>query len=424
MRNSIFDFGRHEPHARFFSQEIVRASAALTGLCLAVLVFSDAAHGDEWAMTPSIQLKTQHNDNLYLSSDSPVSVWGYTASPLMALSKRTAASRLDMEGRLIFNHYSESSVTDPNVQSIKLTGQINSRRSTWGLRSSFKRDTTIATVTDVQNEEQDVGNAEGDVDTNLVQIQVRRNQLRADPFFSYRLTERDSVGLKYTLNHTTYSDEGASALFDYKRQGVEAVLSRSLARNDRISATVSASNYKAPDADTDTDDYALRASWMHNYATDLRGDVSFGLRSTSSNQGGEQIDSSGSVYNASLTKRYSELTSYRFKVERSLRASGAGVVVQSDSFNMDFSHDLSSRLSFSTSLNAHRNQSADFLSSSVDRTYYNVEPQLSWNITRLWSLDGSYQYSWQKYDDQQNSASSNSIFLAIDYAWPKMAVSR
>jgi hypothetical protein len=373
-------------------------------------------------MAPSLLLKALHDDNIFLNNDDPVSVWGYTISPLIGLSRQTAASKTNMEGRLIFNRYTDDEIDDPDVQSIALQSQATSRRSTWGIRSDLRRDTTTNTITGSLNEEDD--GADKDIDANLVTVQVRRNRLDAAPFFNYRLTERDSVRLRYILQRTFYSDEASSSLFDYRRQGVEASFSRSLARSDSVTAIASASNYKAPDAGTETDDYSIQGSWIHNYATDLRSKVSVGLSTKSTEQGGESIDSTGSIFGLGLTKQYSELTFYNVQIERKLRPSGAGVVVQSDSFDLNLSHAFSSRWSSSLAISAYKNRSLDFFSSSVDRIYYELEPQLSWKITRFWYIDASYKYRWQKYDVEQDSADSNAVFLAIDYAWPKMAVSR
>lgn len=382
------------------------------------------AQADEWSLNPSLQLKTQYDDNIFLSSTSPVSTWGYSASPIFVLGNRTAASSLEMEGRLIFNAYSESSVTDPNVQTLNLRGRVNTLRSTWGIQSSIKRDTTIATVVDAQNQDQNSGDQEVNVDENLVERQVRRTQANVQPLCTFRLTETDSIRAAYRIIRTTFSDAGTAELVDYKQERAEAGLAHQLDRNNRLSVTVTASTYKAVNADTVTDNYELRTGWFHTYAEDLRGDLSFGFRTVSSTQGDEQIDSTGGVLGVSLRKQGSELTSYRLGVQRRLSPSGAGVMVQNDSLTIDYSRAITARLKFTTSANLYRNESIDFLASSVDRRYFDVEPQLSWKITRLWSLDGSYQYKWQKYSEQGVSASSNAIFLAVDYAWPTMAVSR
>jgi hypothetical protein len=417
MRKAIFESGRGKPHPRFFPR-LAPAVFALAGLGAC----PGAVFGAEWAMAPSLQLKAQHDDNIFLTNDDPVSASGFTISPLITLSRQTAASTTNMEGRLIFNRYTDDEIDDPDVQTITLQSQATERRSTWGINSDLKRDTTTNTITGTLNE--DDSGADKDIDANLVTVQVRRNRLDAAPFFNYRLTERDSVRLRYILQRTFYTDEPSSSLFDYKRQGVEASFLRSLARSDSVTATVNASNYKAPDAGTETDDYSAQGSWTHNYATDLRSKVSLGISTKSTKQGDERIDSTGSIFGLGLIKQYSELTSYNVQIGRRLRPSGAGVVVQSDSFDLDLSHAFSSRWSSSLAISAYKNRSLDFFSSSVDRVYYEIEPQLSWKITRFWYIDASYKYRWQKYDAEQDSADSNAVFLAIDYAWPKMAVSR
>jgi hypothetical protein len=45
-------------------------------------------------------------------------------------------------------------------------------------------------------------------------------------------------------------------------------------------------------------------------------------------------------------------------------------------------------------------------------------------ITRLWSLDGSYRYRWQMFEEQDEAATGNAVYLSVNYAWPNIAVSR
>ena len=137
-----------------------------------------------------------------------------------------------------------------------------------------------------------------------------------------------------------------------------------------------------------------------------------------------EVDSSGTLFDFSLTKKYSELTTYKLIMGQSLHPSGVGALLLNESLRGMFSHNISPKLSVTVWGTAFKNQSVDFFRGGADRVYYEVEPGFRWMLSRLWSIDGSYRYRWQKYDEEDDAATGNSVYMAANYAWPRMSVSR
>jgi hypothetical protein len=327
--------------------------------CLILMTVSCASYADEWSMTPSIQIRDQYDDNIYLSAGSPISVWGGSVSPLLDIERRTAASAFGVGGRLIFNRYSEDTVRDTNIQLLTFTGRSDARNSRFRLTGFYKRDTTITTATVERDDEQDGDGASdaGDVDANLVEVQARRSQLSLGPSWTYALNRVTSIRLGYSLNDTTYSNDAGTSLVDYRRQGVNVGLTRVLAQRDLLNVAANVDYYEAPDKGTETDNYGISAGLRHDFSPMLRGEIALGVQSVATTRNNEEIESIGSSFNVSLVKKYTELTTYRFSLERGLYPSGAGTLVLSDRFQALLSHDLSPRLIFSVRANAYSNQS-------------------------------------------------------------------
>lgn len=392
-------------------------------LVIPVLFMSFPIQADQWAVTPSVQMRASHDDNINLSVDNPISVWGSSISPLLDLSKRSAASSYGIGGRLIFNRYSEESVQDTNIQLLTFSGRTTTRLSRFGLSGSYKRDTTFATVTDTSSDDDD-GQLTGDVDAGLVRTQVRRNRLLLRPSWRYTLSEVMSIDMRYMFNDTTYSGDGSEVLTDYLRQSAELTVIRRLSERSNITATAGAGRYTTSGEGTDTDDYSLSAGFRHEFSPMLTMQVGVGVRSAISTIDDSDVETTGTLINASLSGNLSELTTYRITASENFQPSGIGALVLSDSLSWDMSHDLSQKLSVSLWATAFRNQSVDFNRAASDRTHYDVEPGFRWKLGREWSMDGSYRYRWQKYRDDDEAASSNAVYLAVNYAWPRMAVSR
>lgn len=388
---------------------------------------SGIACSDQWALTPSISMRGQYDDNINMSVDAPVSDWYATVSPLLDARKSTATSSIGVGARLIFNRYSDANRRDTNIQLFTFSGRNRSRLSRYDLTGSYKRDTTIMTTVtraDDDGEEQDGTDDVGDVDDNIVQTIVRRGQLLLRPSWSYEFGRMSSLRLGYSLNLTTYGDEAGTSLVDYGRQGVDASLIRRLSQKDQITVGAVASYFEAPDRGSETDDYSIFTRWGHAYSELLHGELALGILSATTTFEGDEAESTGWLYEASLRKKARDLTTYRAVLGRRPYPSGRGTLVLSDYLRANMAHAISPRLSFSIWADARRNESLDFFGSSTDRTYYSIEPGFRWMITRLWSLDGSYRYRWQKFDQFDDTAAGNAVYLAIDYAWPNIAVSR
>lgn len=402
---------------------------ATTAVCafLVIVLQSGVSEADEWSLTPSVQARNQYDDNIFLSVDDPVSTWGGSLSPLIDLRKRTTTGFLGIGARLIFNRYAEDEIRDTNIQLLTISGRSNTRLSRYNLTGSYRRDTTIATVSVApEDDDEETGQTVDapDVDASLVETQVRRNRLSLRPSWTYSMTRLTSLSLSYSLNSTIYSDDAGTSLQDYRRHGISAAITHRLTQGDLLSVNAGAGTYKSPDRGSETDDYSLSIGLSHNYSRLLRGDVTVGVRSSTTTFNDVEDDTTGGSLSASLVKKSTESTTYRFQAGRNLYPSGAGTLVLSDHLQARVLHQVSPLLSFSLIAHGYKNRSPDFFSGSVDRQYYDLEPGFRYSLTRLWSLDGSYRYRWQEYDNQSDSADSNAVFLAINYAWPRLAVSR
>ncbi|MBK8161677.1 MAG: outer membrane beta-barrel protein [Gammaproteobacteria bacterium] len=402
---------------------------ATTAMCaVLILVLQTGVSGaDEWSLTPSVQLRNQYDDNIFLSVDDPVSTWGGSLSPLIDLRKRTTTGFLGIGARLIFNRYATDEIRDTNIQLLTISGRSATQLSRYNLTGSYRRDTTIATVSAApEDDDEEDGQAVDapDVDAGLVETQVRRNRLSLRPSWTYSLARLTSLRLSYSLNSTNYSDDAGTSLEDYRRYRISAAITHRLTQGDQLSVNVGAGTYKSPDRGSETDDYSLSVGLSHNYSPLLRGNVTVGVRSSTTTFNDVEDDSTGGSLTASLVKKSTELTTYRFQAGRNLYPSGAGTLVLSDHLQARVLHQISPVLSFSLFANVQKNSSPDFFSGSVDRLYYDIEPGFRYLLTRLWSIDGSYRYRWQEYEDRADSADSNAVFVAINYAWPRLAVSR
>lgn len=391
-------------------------------------VLSPLAHGAEWSLNPSVQAKTSYNTNLYVSASNPISLWGATVSPMLNASRRTANSGILLGGLAIFTKYSKKLATNPNAQYVTLSSYYNTLLNKWRFKGHYKRDTTSTTVTEVQavdstDSTSTDGTGSSVVNINLVPVEVRQNHLYLEPSWDRQLTELTHFLLSYSFDDVFYDNTAGTSLSDYQQHMVSAGVAHVLTEKDAVGVFATAKAFRPSSSNNKVDDYGIQLTYDHDYSQTLHGTLRVGGRFTSSTVGDQADDTSGLLLTVILNKKYSELTSYRFLLERTVLPSGVGAV-QADHFNVAMFRTLSSRLNFALWGRAFNEKSINRNRSNFNRLYISVEPSLRYKLTRVWSIDGSYQYRWQKYSNRSGSGEDHGVFVSINYAWPRFAVSR
>jgi hypothetical protein len=56
-----------------------------------------------------------------------------------------------------------------------------------------------------------------------------------------------------------------------------------------------------------------------------------------------------------------------------------------------------------------------------ERKYYTGRTGFEWRMTRAYSLEGAYEYKWQKYQGDPTDASSNGVTLSVVYQPRRLA---
>lgn len=380
----------------------------------------------EWSVVPSIQLKEEYEDNIYLTTEAHDIVWGSAVSPSVQLVHTAPTSVAKVGAHLSFNRYSGNDVRDTDVQYLTLSSNNRMPRGRWALKGSFTRDTTLTSLVKAESDtadEEELADAEN-IDEGLVQVEVRRNRLDLDPSWSQNLTERMTFQLGYRFRDVYYSAAEGTSLYDYQRHSLDVALMRQVTERDRLGITARYSEYRAPEVNSKAGTLTLLASMDYAFSETLRGIVAVGMQNTSSMRGALKDEATGYTLDVGITKKINQSTNYRLALTRDVQPSGAGYVIQSDRFNIHFSSKITSKLTFLFSGKFFRNKGLEASTTNVDRRYYSIEPSLRRLLTRKWSVDGYYRYRYQKYDIAAASAQSNAVFLGVRYAWPMTRVSR
>jgi hypothetical protein len=139
--------------------------------------------------------------------------------------------------------------------------------------------------------------------------------------------------------------------------------------------------------------------------------------------GAEKYDVTGYVFRVGFTQR-TELTRLELVISRDAHPSGGGRLVGSDQVRMVLRHRAAERSEIWLRALVFRDSVLQGEDPTLDRTYADIEPGWSWSWSPELAMIASYRYRRQKYDVDENAASSNAVFAGLGYSWPKYSVSR
>ncbi len=268
--------------------------------------------------------------------------------------------------------------------------------------------------------------------TGLTQKQVDREKFNISPHWTYTLSELQSLQTQYTHEEVTYDDAIGSGLTSYKTDSINLTYIHQWRADTQLFITFGALQYRLTDSDVETDDYSINSGFDYNYSETLSFNFMFGARFSENRttlfNGIETIktdDSSiGSLFSFGLKKQF-ESGGLDISYTRSVSPSGSGQFLQADKFNTSVSHSLTERLGFEISAAVILTESTnDEDLRNNDRTYYTVEPRFNWRFSRQAMLTGGYRYRMQEFDNRNENAVSNGVFMTINYQWDKLSTNR
>jgi opacity protein-like surface antigen len=381
--------------------------AALLALA-PVTAFSQA-----WTITPQVGVAQGYDDNLRLSRLVSSKVFTTTVPVGVEALRETERLRFLARARYDFINYwgdDASSLKDRDNQLLEVDSRYKTELTRFRLNAGYLRDTLLRTA------QENIGSgAPGDIDVDLVPVNLRRNRLIINPAWDRNLTARAGVGLNYRFNDTTHDEQQGISLVDFNNHLIFGDFFYDLSERSRASLDLGAQIYRG-EGGRDFESYALLAGLDHRLTETIEVGGAAGIRFTSFDTPVSDGDDTGFVGNL-----YGEgVASWgRFEgiFERRLRPSSSGELLDTRQLSLRFERDLLAELELRLRGRLFRTTSLD--SNERDRDYFAIEPGVSWQLTQTVSLGAFYSYRWQKRDDEDDSVDSNAFFVALRYEQPR-----
>lgn len=405
----------------------MRITGSISFLTL-LLSGTPIAHAAEWKIEPVLQLSGGYNDNIRLSTNNEISSATGVFSPSSTFSVATPTAGASGKVRFDFERYTEDSDLDENNSLVNLDLYQSFERSRLGLDLAYINDTTL----DSQLEE-----------TGLVLDRIRRSRISASPSWTWLMDERSNLSASYSYSDVEYKNPGTSGFVNYTLNNGQLSLTRTL--NERSAATVSLARVRSDnDNDVKSTNTNLQGGVAYQFSETLSASLFAGGRRT-------EVDYSRTsfvpVFSGSVIIGYVPLTAavtnsdwgYIFNIgitkkflrgETSVSASRDisndinGTPIEVNRLRWNNLYRFSETFSGHLNLELYNSQYSNAFGQNLDRNYYSVQPELTWQFARFWSLTGSYRYRVQTYSNSNDDATQNAAYLTLTYLWPRIAVSR
>lgn len=375
---------------------------------------------EEWFIQPSLKLNSFYDDNYRLSRQEKSPVFGVTMTGESKLGVLSENSSFIFDARADINRYDAESDIDNEIYYFNLNGYHNiNEKHQIGLTGSYIMSNSIINEFD---------------NSGLVQSLINLTSKMIEPSWTYQFTEKDSLRASYSYSETNYDEAQNSNLVSYFAHSASLNFSHQWNARTLLFTTLGVYQFEVPDFDRVTTSYSIQSGIRYNHSETWNSEFMIGGRWTEVESpafipvgpflfpnGTDTTGAAGYVFLVSTTKKF-ETDSITASVLQDVRPSGNGDFLEFFKLSLAGEHRFNERLKFSltASYSDQTSTSTRATNDFSDRTYYTVEPRLSWNFTQQASLMGGYRFRSQEFTSVDNGKSeSNSVYLVFSYNWDK-----
>lgn len=413
---------------------------------MACIGFGKDAAAVEWMLKGSLSQQVEYNDNISMNPVRNDSVVGYVLTPTLQASRKTRVLDIAFEGQGDIRRYDDS-LWDCDKYNLRLNSDYRTKRSVFSLKGEYAVSCTYA---------QQI------LDTGLLLPNSQTDNYQLAPSWVWQWTPRDQLILDASYSRTSYSIPldgiDASVSNDFLNFSGNETYTVNLGGNHEWSRRLSLNGkfYFSHIRYTGGVDASAQNLFGFqlgaNYAINRRWTVSAAggpiwideNRSNSADVSSEQSPSLSLGSAANITLSYDDrLSHFSAGFSNAVNPSAIGQTLQTNSIFANYSYHLTRHLVLDFTSNFTRSESIEGqpsgdLTGQFDRSYFSVAAGIAWEFAKNWRLKGSYIYSWQDFQqDNQDfqsdlqarnlfvgTSDSNAVMVFLNYSWDGIRHSR
>ena len=370
--------------------------------CILLFLFTSLpAAAQSLDVVPMLKVKGGYNDNILFNRAEPVDDSYTSVRPEINLGLASGRYDLGIDTYADIFRYRDEKDLDYESYRYDMDGRYRlSERLNISGDFRYIKDTTL----DTELEE-----------TGRVVDRQDRERYQWDGVLSYELNEVSEIDIDYQYQSTEYES----------RDSVDRITNRvrlSYKRwfNDRLDQIALQPRYAIADTEDnrDIEYYNLSVGWTHIFSDTLTMRSFVGYGQTITKENGNQDSSWTGNADLSITQT-GELFSFRIGIRNNISLDADGKLEEVDRLYCHINKKLTERLSAKLYGSIYTNRPTGNLN-SVNSVFYDVKPELSYDITENHVLNAFYRYSYEedRTGSENQERTRNVIELNLVFQFP------
>lgn len=378
-----------------------------------------AAHAQTWVFDPRVEVGAEYDDNYRLTDQrgQEIEVKGAAVDAEFGITSQGTRGSIDIRPRVhstFFPDQSSEEATDGyfTVAAERRTQRLVSRIvGQWADESVVSSELLAADFPDI-----DLGeNVSGD--SGRVTLRNRRRLIQVNPSLNFDWTQRRHLTASLQFVDADYRSEFFEQV-GYSSYSAAGGFVYDVTQRSKLSFVVSDRIYDPTSSTPDTNTAGFATEWRTSTTEITTLYARVGVDHSTRDAFGTVEKLSATNFNGGLGAEFKFQTT-RLVVDalRATSPSSSGVVVNRNELRFRLAHDFEPR--FSGFLAARGIQTSGLSSTGNlgirDRKYATGTAGFEWRASRVISLLGAYDYTWQKYEFEPNDATSNGLHVSLVY---------
>jgi hypothetical protein len=379
---------------------------------VAATLASAAAFSADWEFNPRLEAGYMIDDNYRLNNPgSEIEVQGPLADAQIELRARMPQSEFSFTPRVRATYFPSEQDLDTVDYFGTLEWKHNGQRFQSHVRGDYSQQ-------DVVNSEQPDAEVPGGSDLGEVDLgdsgraftDNRRTRSGLRPVLRYVMSERRTLEFAANLVDVNYDEELFGAQVDYRSEDVTAGLVTRITPVSSLTARLRGARYDI-DFQGESTSYGLEVEWDTRTATELETFVRLGAQEVKYENGFKQtawLAGAGVSMPIGRNTLFADLT-------RGVGPSSAGIIITRDQLRLRWQRDFTPRLALLVGVRGTHDDS--FVEDGLyqPRSYAKGDAGLQWRWREEFSLQFTYDYTWQKFDRSDSDATATGARITVLY---------
>ncbi len=375
--------------------------------------------GAQVYVQPLLSVRAQTSSNIDLATDPAQrqQTEGYLGDAATVIGIATPRSDTTLRPRIQYQYFPEETALNRLEAFLDFTTQYNSPRSNFAMfgRYDHRDEINAERPAAVYNDLAPTPTASPE--TGRVRVGTTRDDFVIMPTYSYQLTQRVGIGASANLETLNYSSADDTSHVDFNYYQGRGFVSWSPSPRTKLAFGGYASKYDAKHIDSQSTSYGTSVDYDIHWSEVFASHAAIVYQRTDVDMTQPRIfQDRTNAWGANVSSTYTaQLSQIRFNLGRTINPSGGGGLYESDEARVQYQRDLSERWGVTTAARYLRSRALSRDSNGNDRNYVRANVYLTWNMTRFWFVEGGYDYSWQKYENDPNSAADSTFSVRFGY---------